>query len=377
MDRSEANRPIQDTIALHISKCKEEAEQQLEWLNSGGTYYSPTYRLFKERANVLRQIADIYDDMYQTFIKDSSKLEVANPVTNSTEDYSQLQSYLDDALNRLIEEVSTSFQLNFEKWACKIKEESNLTYDAPTDESFKLNIEECTSIELIEKLDSGAIQKHTSAYTQACKKLKYILGSNIDQLSCYATESNQSSVSVLCVFCIGLIEWYSKRFNWNRPKDIRIRYKLASFNRSLDALILAYSYAVVDNNNIELTGGYKFIQKLSQWLNTEGEDHIGGQSNPYYKERNGLVSQEISKFSETYLKDLPMLDDPDHLVLKLAIYIEQKVKFIIYQDSNKSDAAIQGQYFASLRHRIVSNYDPSLSDIDLDDIENMLTQKGL
>ena len=207
--------------------------------------------------------------------------------------------------------------------------------------------------------------------------MKFKLGCGIDKLG--ATDSF-SPESIFTDFKKLICTWYSNRCDW--PKHDfsgRIKYNLAGFNQSLDAIILAYSSQLFKTDFHE-ENAEQFNAKMIKWLHDEGENHKRGQPNPYLEEHNGLVSKEIRNYMEnthSYFDPLLKLPNDDNFkqhIYCFAIYAENKIKPVIYEDSIpllKQNPPLASLYFHSLRNRVQSTYYPNMSNISDSEICKM------
>ena len=361
MQKDESNRPIQSTISNHICKCREEAIQQFEWMTHGGTYYKSTIELFKKRAAILRETADTYDRMYELFYP-------SNDISNSNSLQSDASIQLPQTIEQSEDDLNDIIEVNNSNT-------STVAIDSAILASLDVN-KSFTSIELLVMLNSN--KKYAKKdYTLYTRKLKQSLGQGIESL---ADEfSLGKAISILSIFSAAIVQWFTERCNWSDDPDPRIHYKLAAFNRSLDALIFAYSSEVADRPKINNSFAYNFTQKLNKWLYNEGEGHIRGQLNPYAKERNGLVSTAVSKYSVNYSATRSPLHTLHYplRVFGLAIYLEDYIKPIIYADSKLLDPQIKSLYFNSVRSRAASIHDMKLKDITLTEIANLFADEEI
>ena len=200
---------------------------------------------------------------------------------------------------------------------------------------------------------------------QIARALKYKLGTNFD----YMEQTLDDSDPIYTSLCSILVNWYKERFEWpnklNRP--YALKYNLAKFSESLDAIILAYSDEIADckhqhdvNKSIE-----NFTCVMNKWLFDEGEDHQRGQPDPYMKERYGLVSKHIVTYmvtsnSSSYPDAMQTLPERAKL---LAISLERKIKPMIYHDVSQDDPLFM-QYVNSIENRAKLYHFDVPSDLD-------------
>ena len=316
-------RPVQFNITNHINKCMQEAQEQKQWIDNGGLYYTSTVKLFKERANKLRKIAECYDSMYAYF--SSTDINLVKPIDNT--DY-------------------------------PVQTEHDTEYVA---------LSELTSLELIDAyIKSNNSNPRASANIELARRLKHKLGVGVDRLSEYIGKT--SIKSILELFCSVVVKWFSERCEWPiSSRTGRIRYTLSSFPKALDAMILAFSASAVVDESINSDGALRFIKELNDWLYNEGQDHVRGEPDPYKYEKHGLVSTSIVAFSVDCAGPDPLDDlESDSKVFYLACYLENLVKPIVYQDYVKvygSETECANYYLHSVSNRITNQYHSDVGNL--------------
>lgn len=342
---SVVTRPVQFNITNHINKCRDEAIQQQQWIDSGKLYYSSTINLFKERAVELRRIADMYENMYMHF----------NPAELPDEEIIQVV----DTSDSDISDISITSELN-----CTVSEKSD---DRP--------LSEYPTVDLIEKLNQSKKSNYTDKRNiKIASCLKYKLGHGIDTLD---ETFPYSETSIPNLFSYTVVNWFKERCNWpsvNRTN--KLRYNLGSFNKSLDALILAFCASLYKYDSFNLDNVHEFIKEQKYWLYSEGENHNRGEPNPYASEKGGLVSRDVVKYMEGSNNELTSLISPKCAsnVYYLSVYLENMIKSILYSDSTESE--VSDRYFHSVRNRVPLDCCPDISTLTQDKLQSIVANGG-
>lgn len=347
-------RPVQFNIANHIRKCKEEAVQQQQWIDEGKLYYSKTVATFKERAAELREIAAIYEKMYAHF----NANELCETETAPSEP--QVEEIAVDVPEVVVEE--SALVTNNEIALPQIEDDKELS--------------ECTSIQLIEKLNEGKKADFRNKFNiKIARSLKYKIGLGIDNLE-KSISGPEDSIPNL--FSRLTVSWFKERCDWPTiNRKMRLHYNLGSFNRSLDALILAYSASAYGDNELVMHDVYAFVKETKDWLYNEGENHVRGEPEPYASERSGLVSKAIVKYMDNGAKNLdPLIKlKGQSKVFYLATWLEDKIKPLIYNDSLElleQNDPLALSYFHSIRNRVEANYSSAITSSSAREVQSMI-----
>ena len=332
------SRPVQFNITNHIDKCEEEAIQQKQWLDSGGSYYLMTTKLFKERANKLREIASMYDELYFSSLHTNRTIQIVE--VTQTDDLTDTNILNNVETNENTAEVSIN----------SVQE-----------------LESLSIFSLVEYYKSAKKSGQRNAITsKTVKRMKQEFGNGFDNLQNNLTEVN-SAVNTLCIL---LRTWFNQRCDWpHKESRSRYRYNLSKVPESIDAIVLAFAVALCDSNQSIDAATSKFSEELNEWLYNEGEDHRRGQPEPFKKERNGLVSTSIIKYMNT-----PDVRSNDNSIssnaFKLAIAIENYLKPLIYTSrKHEKNTKLIDSYMHSLYDRGSTCY-PQLKELYESDILN-------
>ncbi len=226
-----------------------------------------------------------------------------------------------------------------------------------------------SSLELIELLRQGKIIDHTDKRNvEMARIIKRKLGEQVDNIS--ATFGNESDANVINSIIFEITNWFRQRFDY--PHDILrkypLKYNFVNFNRSLDALIIAFAVAAFPyETKFSPNSLHKFINELHAWLENEGSSHRKGEPDPYLAEYHGLVSHDIVKYMDGGFFDPIKQLKANHreIVVHFACVIENLVKPLLYPYSDYMDTSLYDANVSSIKRRANREYDICASNENL------------